>query len=55
LAYHVREGHYGDVQLDGLNLVGLGAFEGNVWAGAKVTLALFLDERADDRQGRLSR
>jgi len=50
LAYHVREGRYGDVQLDGLNLVGLGAFEGNVWAGAKVALALFLDERADDRQ-----
>lgn len=50
LAYHVREGHYGDVQLDGLNLVALGVFEGNLWAGAKVTLALFLDERADDRQ-----
>jgi hypothetical protein len=31
LAWHVREGHYGDVRLDGLNL--LAAFEGNVWAG----------------------
>lgn len=50
LTYHVREGHYGEVQLDGLNLVALGVFEGNLWAGAKVTLALFLDERADDRQ-----
>jgi hypothetical protein len=51
LAYHVRHGHYGDTRLDGLNLVALGAFTGNVWAGeAKVTLGLFIDERADERQ-----
>lgn len=51
LAWHIREGHYGDVRLDGLSLVGLGAFEGNVWAGeGKVTLGLFIDERADERQ-----
>jgi hypothetical protein len=50
LAWHIREGHFGDVGLDGLNLVGLGAFEGNVWAGAKVDMALFLDERADEPQ-----
>ena len=50
-AYHIRDGHYGDVRLDGLNLVAVNAFEGNVWAGeAKVTLGLFIDERADDRQ-----
>ena len=29
LAWHVREGHYGDVRLDGLNLLALAAFEGN--------------------------
>jgi hypothetical protein len=51
LAWHVREGHYGDVHLDGLNLLALTAFEGNVWAGeAKVRMGLFIDERADGRQ-----
>ncbi|MFC7447031.1 DUF1326 domain-containing protein [Rhodococcus daqingensis] len=50
LAYHVREGHYGDVPLDGLNLVALGEFEGNVWAGAQVSMALYLDDRADEAQ-----
>lgn len=50
LAYHVREGHYGDVSLDGLNLVACAEFEGNAWAGAQVTMALFMDERADQSQ-----
>jgi hypothetical protein len=51
LAYHIREGNYGDVGLDGLNLIGVGAFEGNIWAGeGKVSLGLFIDERADEQQ-----
>lgn len=51
LAWHVRQGHYGDLRLDGLNLLALGAFEGNIWAGeAKVRMGLFIDERADPRQ-----
>lgn len=51
LAYHIREGNYGDVRLDGLNVLGLGGFEGNLWAGgARVALGLYLDERADDAQ-----
>ena len=51
LAWHIREGNYGDVPLDGLNLLAVGAFEGNIWAReTKATMALFLDERADDRQ-----
>jgi hypothetical protein len=51
LAWHIGEGRYGDVPLDGLNVVALSAFEGNVWAGeAKVTVGMFLDERADERQ-----
>ena len=51
LAWHIRTGHFGDVRLDGLNLVALGAFEGNLWAGdTKATLGLFIDERADERQ-----
>jgi hypothetical protein len=51
LAWHIRSGHYGDVQLDGLNLVALGAFEGNLWAGdTKATLGLFIDQQANERQ-----
>jgi hypothetical protein len=51
LAWHVREGHFGDVPLDGFNLLALGAFEGNIWAGeGKVRMGLFIDERADERQ-----
>jgi len=50
LAWHIREGRYGDVRLDGLNLVAIGEFEGNIWAGAKLTMGLFIDERADESQ-----
>jgi hypothetical protein len=51
LAYHIRHGHYGAVQLDGLNLLGLGQFVGNIWAGeTRVVLGLFIDERADRPQ-----
>src|ERR687896_235428 len=32
LAYHIREGHYGDVPLDGLNLVAVATFEVEVAA-----------------------
>ncbi|MGH7540163.1 MAG: DUF1326 domain-containing protein, partial [Gemmatimonadota bacterium] len=51
LVWHVREGMYGDVVLDGLNVLALGGFEGNAWAGeANVAIGVFLDERADERQ-----
>lgn len=51
LAYHIREGHYGDVSLAGLNLLGLEQFEGNIWSGkTKATMGFFIDERADQRQ-----
>jgi hypothetical protein len=51
LAWHIREGHYGDVPLDGLRVVALGYFEGNLWTGeAKASLGLFFDEQADGRQ-----
>jgi hypothetical protein len=50
LVWHIREGRFGDVQLDGFNLLALGAFEGNLWAGAKARMGLFIDERADERQ-----
>ena len=51
LAWHVREGNFGDTRLDDLNVVALGAFEGNVWMGeAKVSIGIYIDERADDSQ-----
>jgi hypothetical protein len=51
LAWHVREGQFGDVRADGLNLVALAEFEGNLWAGeARATMGLYIDERADERQ-----
>ena len=51
LAWHVREGSYGDVELDGLNVVAVGSFEGNIWTGeANPSMGFFIDERADERQ-----
>jgi len=52
LAWHIDEGNYGDVKLDGLNVVMVGSFEGNIWTGeAKNSVAgFFLDERADEAQ-----
>ena len=41
---------FGDVALDGLNLVALAAFEGNIWEGAKADMAMFVDERAGQEQ-----
>ena len=51
LAWHIKEGTYGDVHLDGLNVVALGTFTGNIWAGeAKPVMGMYMDERADERQ-----
>jgi hypothetical protein len=51
LAWHIRDGNFGDVELDGLNVVALGYFEGNIWEEeTKATMGMFLDERADDSQ-----
>jgi hypothetical protein len=51
LAWNIRQGNYGDVRLDGLSVMALGAFAGNIWDGqTKAAMALFLDERADGRQ-----
>jgi hypothetical protein len=50
LAWHIREGSYGEVPLASLNVMALGSFTGNVWAGAKVTMGVFIDERANERQ-----
>ncbi|MEU8343689.1 hypothetical protein SAMN05443665_102890 [Actinomadura meyerae] len=51
LAWRIREGRYGDVVLDGLNVLMLGSFVGNVWGEhSDAYAAVFLDERADDAQ-----
>ena len=38
--------------LDGLNVVGVGGFEGNIWTGeaTNAAMGIFIDERADDDQ-----
>lgn len=51
LAWHIREGYYGDVQLDGLSLIAVGEFEGNIWGEeTKAVMGMFIDERADESQ-----
>ena len=37
--------------LDGLNVMAVGTFTGNIWEGqSKASMAIFLDERTDERQ-----
>jgi hypothetical protein len=53
LAYHINKGNYGDITLDGLNVLVIDSFKGNIWAGdglTKVSLAIFFDEKADEKQ-----
>ena len=51
LAWHVRDGNYGDTPLEGLNVVALGAFDGNIWAGEPIAkMGIYIDERADEPQ-----
>lgn len=33
LAWHIEDCRFGDVALDGLNVLGFGTFDGNVWEG----------------------
>lgn len=51
LAWHIREGSYGDVRLDGLNVLMLASFTGNIWGDhSDEYAAVFVDDRADDAQ-----
>jgi hypothetical protein len=51
LAYHIHEGAYGNIRLDDLNVLGVSQFDGNLWAReARLTLGLYIDARADERQ-----
>jgi hypothetical protein len=51
LAYHIKSGQYGNISLDGLNVLVLADFQGNIWAGnTKANIAVFFDESANDEQ-----
>jgi hypothetical protein len=52
LVWHIQNGLYSDTVLDGLNVLGLGTFTGNIWAGeAKdAVFGFFLDEKANEQQ-----
>jgi hypothetical protein len=51
IAYRVREGNYGDVKLDGLNLVAIAEFEGNIWDDdVRADMGMIVDESAEDDQ-----
>jgi hypothetical protein len=53
LAYNIKEGNYGETHLEDLNVIAVGSFKGNIWAGdgkTKVDLALFFDEKANEQQ-----
>jgi hypothetical protein len=51
IAWHIQKGQYGEISLDELNVLGLGSFTGNIWAGnTKITAALFFDEKANQQQ-----
>jgi hypothetical protein len=51
LVWHIRTGKYGDVQLDGFNVVMVGSFVGNLWGEhSDVKSGLYMDARADADQ-----
>jgi hypothetical protein len=51
LAYHIKNGHYGETSLDGLNVLAPSYFKGNIWEGnTKAIIGSFVDERADQQQ-----
>ncbi len=52
LAYHINNGNYGETPLNGLNVMMVGGFKGNIWAGeAKdFKMGFFFDERGDEKQ-----
>lgn len=51
MAYHIKDGDYGNTSLNDLNVLALADFKGNIWAGnTKLNIAFFFDERADQVQ-----
>lgn len=55
LVWQIHEGHLGETSLDGLGVVALGEFAGNMWAGdpdTTMTVMLYIDARGDGEQRR---
>jgi hypothetical protein len=51
LVWHINEGNFGDVKLDGLSVAAVGHFVGNIWDEAtKADMGLFVDSSADESQ-----
>jgi hypothetical protein len=51
IAYRIREGNYGDVRLDGLNVAGILEFKGNIWDDdVRMDMGMIVDERVDESQ-----
>src|ERR671924_2354239 len=52
LVWHIKKGQYSDTVLDGLNILGLGSFTSNIWAGQvkDATFGFFIDEKAKEQQ-----
>ena len=53
MAYNIKKGSYGETPLDGLNVLALVGFKGNIWAGdgkTKLNMAIFFDEKANERR-----
>ena len=51
LFWHIREGHFGDVELDDLSIVLVGSFDGNIWDyNGRGRSGRFIDDRASDVQ-----
>jgi len=54
--WHIQNGQYSDTVLDSLNVLGLGGFTGNLWAGeAKDAVFGFLMRKPMNNSGRLYR
>lgn len=49
-AYKIQGGHFGETSLDGLKVVIIAGFTGNVWAGDKLDAGVFFDAAANPAQ-----
>jgi hypothetical protein len=49
-AYRIREGNYGNVDLTGLNVVGVAHLEGSMWDPTYSHVGMIFDARADPQQ-----
>ena len=51
LVYRIKNGIYGQIQLDGLNVLVLSYFKGNIWERkTKSTISIFFEEKANEEQ-----